>query len=179
MEELKFLQLEKENAEHFEIAKSVWLPFIHEVNAHDNRQQNDGEIIDGLKRRIAIQGGRKDMHFEVAILNNEVIGIAMFAIDIGTVYGLLESGYGTIMGFYIKPEHRRKGFGKIFYIHIENVLICDGATKLYICPDAITGVPFWNAMGFADSGKFDPDDRKPIYIKHCILEKLDFNIQIT
>lgn len=35
---------------------------------------------------------------------------------------------------------------------------------MYICPDAI-GVPFWKANGYMDSGKIDPDARKPIYIK--------------
>ena len=38
------------------------------------------------------------MHFEIACVNEEPFGIAMFAIDLGTVYGLLEKGYGTIMG---------------------------------------------------------------------------------
>lgn len=163
MKKLKFVQLEKENEAHFELAKSVWLPFIHEVDEHDGNQEGDLQIIDGLKKRIGIQGKRKDMHFEIATIDNEVIGIAMFAIDTGTVYGLLEPGYGTIMGFYIKPEYRRRGYGTNFYRHIENELIKDGATKFYLCPDSITGVPFWTAMGYVDSGKFDPDDKKPIY----------------
>lgn len=163
MKDLKFVQLEKGNEEQFELAKSVWLPFNHEVNEHDGKQEDDVQIIDGLKKRIGIQGKRKDMHFEIAIINSEVIGIAMFAIDTGTVYGLLEAGYGTVMGFYIKPEYRRKGYGRAFYHHIKNTLVRDGAEKMYICPDLITGVPFWTAMGYADSGKFDPDDKKPIY----------------
>ena len=36
---------------------------------------------------------------------------------------------------------------------------------MYVCPDHITGEPFWKAMGFTDSGKIDPDDNKPIFIK--------------
>ncbi|HBL84697.1 MAG TPA: hypothetical protein DDZ99_07305 [Clostridiales bacterium] len=165
MKELKFVQLEKGNEEHLKSAKSVWIPFIHEVNAHDKEIQTEDEIVLGLRKRIGIQGSRKDMHFEIVLLNNEVIGIAMFAIDLGTIYGLLEPGYGTVMGFYIKPEYRRRGYGKELYMHIEDVLKNDGTSKMYICPDAVTGVPFWSAMGFRDSGKFDPDDKKPIYIK--------------
>ena len=165
MNELKFVQLEKENKKHFEDAKSVWLPFIKEVNAHDGVSRSDEQIMDGLRKRIAIQGKRPDMHFEVITVDEEVIGIAMFAIDHGTVYGLLEAGYGTIMGFYIQPQYRRQGYGRKFYRHIEQTLRNDGAKHMYLCPDSVTGVPFWTAMGFNDSGKFDPDDKKPIYVK--------------
>ena len=39
------------------------------------------------------------MHFEIALLGDEVMGIAMFAIDLGRGYGLLECPeYGTAMG---------------------------------------------------------------------------------
>ena len=104
------------------------------------------------------------MHFELAFMADEPRGISMFAIDLGTGYGLPEKGYGTIMGLYIRPDFRRRG-GTAFYKHIKNVLSNDGASKMYICPDAITGVPFWKANGYMDSGKIDPDARKPIYIK--------------
>ena len=169
MKELRFIQLQESNDELFNMAKEVWLPFIHEVNSNDGKIQSDDEIIDGLKKRIHIQGTRKDMHFEVALLGDEVIGISMFAIDLGTIYGLLDRpGYGTVMGFYIKPEYRRKGLGRVLWEHIQIVLQNDGASKMYVCPDAVTGVPFWKAMGFSDSGKIDPDDKKPIYIKAIV-----------
>lgn len=169
MKELRFTQLQKGNKELFSMAREVWLPFIHEVNANDGIIQSDDEIINGLKKRIQIQGTRKDMHFEVVLLGNEVVGISMFAIDLGTIYGLLDQpGYGTVMGFYIKPKYRRNGFGRAFFEHIQMVLQNDGASKMYICPDAVTGVPFWKSMGFSDSGKFDPDDKKPIYIKTIV-----------
>lgn len=162
---LTYLQIDKNNAEHFENAKSLWLPFICEVNEHDGITETEEEIIDDLRKRIDIQGNRSDMHFEIAFLEDKPIGIAMFAIDKGTVYGLLEAGYGTVMGFFIKPEHRRKGLGREFFYHIERILKKDGASKLYLTPDGVTGEPFWKAMGFTDSRKIDPDNKMPIYIK--------------
>lgn len=160
-----FIQLEKDNEEHFEMASKLWVPFIREVHEHEGRYESEEQIMDGLKKRISIQGSRKDMHFEIAVVDGEPFGIAMFAIDLGTVYGLLEKGYGTIMGFYIRPDFRRKGLGTILSRHIETVLRDDGAANMYICPDAVTGEPFWKANGYKDSGKIDPDDKKPIYIK--------------
>lgn len=163
--QISFIQIEKDNAEQFEMAAKLWVPFIREVQEHDGRNESEDQIIDGLKKRISIQGSRKDMHFEIASIDGEPFGIAMFAIDLGTVYGLLEKGCGTIMGFYIRPDFRRKGLGTILSRHIETVLCNDGAAKMYICPDAVTGEPFWKANGYHDSGKIDPDDKKPIYIK--------------
>ncbi len=166
MNRLNYVQLLKEDETHFEIARSLWVPFIKEVNKHDGTIQTDEQILNGLRKRIAIQGNRKDMHFEIAFLNQIPVGIAMFAIDLGTVYGLLKEGYGTVMGFYIHPKYRRMGLGKEFWKHIEKILSKDGATEFYICPDSVTGVPFWASLGFKDSGLIDPDDKKHIFLKN-------------
>lgn len=165
MRKLNYVQLQKGNEVHFATARELWVPFIKEVSAHDGTVQTEEQILDGLKKRIAIQGRRTDMHFEVAFWNDTAVGIAMFAVDLGTIYGLLEQGHGTVMGFYIHPEYRRMGFGSEFWSHIEDTLRTDGASKFYICPDSVTGVPFWKSLGFEDSGLMDPDDHKPIYVK--------------
>ena len=136
-QQINFIQIEKDNVAHFEMASKLWIPFIEEVNEHDGIYQSEEQIF----------------------------VIAMFAIDLGTVYGLLEKGYGTIMGFYIHPKFRQKGLGTSFSKHVEATLYSDGARKMYICPDSVTGEPFWKSNGYTDSGKIDPDDKKPIYIK--------------
>jgi len=171
--QINFIQIEKDNAAHFEMASKLWIPFIKEVNEHDGTYESEEQITNGLKKRVSIQGCRKDMHFEISCVNEEPFGIAMFAIDLGTVYGLLEKGCGTIMGFYIHPDFRRKGLGTSFSKHIEATLYSDGARKMYICPDSVTGEPFWKSNGYTDSGKIDPDDKKPIYIKE-ISRPIDF-----
>ncbi len=168
MNKLTFVQIEKENREHYEAAKSLWLPFSRELDEHEGIEETYDVIINDLTRRINIQGSRPTMHFELAFEGSELIGIAMFAIDTGTVYGLLESGYGVITGFYIRPEYRRKGYGNEFFQHIESILKKDGAPKIYLTPDGVTGEPFWTSRGFENSGKFDPDDKKYIYIKEVL-----------
>lgn len=165
METVTFTQITKENQNQHSELPGQWTAFIRELDAHRNESTPDEEIAKDLQRRIDIQGGRGDMHFEVCYRNGDMVGFANFAIDLGTVYGQIDAGYGTVMGFYIKPMYRRKGFGRLFFAHIQEVLAKDGANDMYVCPDPVTGDPFWKAMGFADSGKFDPDDRAPIFIK--------------
>lgn len=167
MQQFSFVQIEKGNDYHYKLAENLWIPFSKELNEHEGISETNEEIIHDLTRRINIQGCRKNMHFELFLLDDIPVGIAMFAIDTGTVYGLLESGYGVITGFYIHPDYRRKGYGRVFFEHIENVLISDGAPKIYLTPDGVTGEPFWVSLGFENSGKFDPDDKKYIYIKDC------------
>ncbi len=165
MNKLNYLQLVKDQKEHFELAKPLWLEFHKEINQHDGIVETDEEILTDLKRCINIQGSRKDMHFEIAFTDDIAVGISMFAIDTGTVYGLLPKGCGTIMGFYIIPEFRRKGYGREFFEHIEEILNAQNSVMLYLTPDGITGKPFWKAVGFFDSGKIDPDNKMEIYIK--------------
>lgn len=165
-QQINFIQIEKDAPLHLEMASKLWLPFICEVNEHDGVYESDEQILVGLKKRIAIQGTRNDMHFELAFLQDQPVGIAMFAVDLGTVYGLLERGCGTVMGFYIHPDFRRRGLGTLFCKHIEATLLADGARKMYVCPDSVTGEPFWIFNGYTDSGIIDPDDKKPIYIKN-------------
>lgn len=70
------------------------------------------------------------------------------------------------MGFYIIPEKRKLGYGRVLFTHIENLLKVDGAKAIYLTPDSVSGIPFWKALGFEDSQKIDPDDHMPIYIKN-------------
>ncbi|MBU1144548.1 MAG: GNAT family N-acetyltransferase [Firmicutes bacterium] len=87
----------------------------------------------------------------------------------GGIQGIIDPGYGYIMGFYIIPEQRRKGFGRTGFNYIESVLKTDSANFIYLTPDSITGVRFWKAIRFSDSGKVDPDDYLPIYIKELLI----------
>lgn len=166
MKKLNFVQIYKENEGLCETARELCVPYFEELNEHDGIIESNEKILDAINRRIAIQGKREDMHLEIAFFNNIAIGIAMFAIDLGTVCGLLESGYGTVMEFYIRPEYRRMGFGEEFWRHIEDTLCEDGTSSFYITPDSVTGIPFWRSMGFEDSGLIDPDNKQPIYTKH-------------
>lgn len=163
---LRFVQIEKDNLTHLKAAKQLWVPFIQELQACSGTKECIPAILSGLHRQVQIQGIRSDIHFEIAYLEQEPIGIAIFAIDWDTVYDFLdEPGYGTVRDFYITPTFRRQGFGLQFFRHIQQVLSGDGATAMYVCPTSVIGQLFWTAAGFRDSGKFDLENEQPIYTK--------------
>ena len=67
----------------------------------------------------------------------------MFAID--PVGLCLRKKGKKIMGFYIHPNFRRKGFDFIQQT-IEATLYSDGARKMYICPVLLLESRFGNQM---------------------------------
>ena len=165
MNTIHFIQIQKENNIHIEDAKTLWLPFSAELKKHKTEHIDVEQVTDNLMKRIGIQGLRDTMHFELMYINDDCIGICNFAIDLGGVKGLIDKGYGYIMGLYIVPEKRKLGFGRMFFQHIEHVLREDGANNIYLTPDEVTGLPFWESLGFINSHLIDPDEKLPIYIK--------------
>ena len=168
MKKLRFIQIAKENQDLYNDILPLWLEYFDELRKNDNNEEKPtkDETIHDLNRRINIQGSRSDMHFELLYYDSICIGFANFAIDTGGISRLIEKGYGFVLEYYIAPEFRRKGYGKLFYEHIEEILKNDGTQNVYLTSDTVTGVPFWGAMGFSDSGKIDPDNKLPIYIKN-------------
>lgn len=165
MHELKFIQIEKGNKKLYEELLKLWIPFINELDEHRGKHTAADVIENQVQKRVNIQGMRNDMHFEICYCNDAPIGFANFAVDLGGIKGILDTGYGFIMGFYILPGYRRQGYGRAGVNHIQDVFKSHGVKHMYTSPDPVTGEPFWSAMGFEDSGKIDPDDRLPIYIK--------------
>ena len=166
MKNIKYIQICKENQDLYNKILPQWVDYFNNLYWEtEDEKPTDDEIIGDLNRRINIQENRANMHFELFFDNDMLIGFSNFAIDTGGISGLIEKGYGTVMEYYIAPEFRRKGYGKIFYKHIEETLKNDGTQNIYLTPDPSTGEPFWVAMGFKDSGKVDPDNNYPIYIK--------------
>ncbi|MBL7168304.1 GNAT family N-acetyltransferase [Candidatus Bathyarchaeota archaeon] len=61
-------------------------------------------------------------------------------------------GWGWMMEFYIRPEHRRRGRGRRLYERSERILVNRGVKDIWLTsnPEAI---PFWRAVGFAETGE--------------------------
>ena len=166
MKNITYVQIYKGNQDLYNKILPQWIDYFNNISREPGDEKpTDDEFSQDLNKRINIQGNRPDMHFELFFCGDTLIGFANYAIDIGTCYGLLESGYGVVMEFYISPEFRRKGYGKLLFEHVEERLKNDGAKYLYLTPDLVTGIPFWVAMGFNDIGKIDPDNNLPIYLK--------------
>lgn len=69
------------------------------------------------------------------------------------------------MEFYVIPELRRKGYGKLMFERIESLFRSHGALRMYLTADPVTGKPFWEALGFQRTGEISPENKLDIYEK--------------
>jgi len=161
MKNIKYVQIQKDNEEQFYQLLDMWIPYLKEIG----NKENDSVITKYARERVDIQGKREDMHFELCFNHSTLVGFCFYAVDLGGIKGILEPNFGYIMEFYVLPKYRRQGYGKEFFKHIERTFLNHGIEFMYLTPEEVNGEPFWHSLGFADSGKIDPDNHKPIYIK--------------
>lgn len=131
--------------------------YINEMNLHSKRplpEKYQQKWIDSI---IASQGD-PDRHLELCFYNGEELGFLFGKVDHEGQKGYIRPGCAYIMEFYIKPEARRRGFGRLMLERLEALFIADGAELVYLTADPITGKPFWEAMDFTCTGEISPEN---------------------
>ncbi len=106
---------------------------------------------------------------------NEFIGFASISTLSTDVLDIPHS-YGTVKDFYISPNHRRKGYGRILNDYIENIFKNNKTNTVLLSPDPLSGIDFWKAMGYSDTGIHQGWGRHLVYVKH--LFKTENSIEI-
>lgn len=106
-------------------------------------------------------------HFIIMHSGKELIGFASISTSSTDVINIQYS-YGAIKDFYVSPKHRRKGFGRTLNNYIENIFKVNGTKTVLLSPDPVSGIEFWKAMGYCDTGIHQGWGRHFIYIKHII-----------
>lgn len=102
--------------------------------------------------------------------DDEVIGFLYGKIDQPNDKGYKMVGCGCIMEFYVKPEFRRKGYGKIMFNYVEQFFRKQNTAWMYLTADPVTGKPFWSALGFTSKGEYSPDNNQEIFEKAVLPE---------
>ncbi len=74
--------------------------------------------------------------------------------------------YGSVHDFYISPKHRRKGYGSILNRHIESIFKENGTNTVLLYPDPVSGIDFWRAMGYCNTGIHQGWGHFLVYRKH-------------
>jgi GNAT superfamily N-acetyltransferase len=170
VKKIKFIQIIKENEKQIQQLLSMWIPYFKEIGS----TESDLVITKYARQRVNIQGKREDMHFELCFDDSILIGFCFYAVDLGGIKDILPPNLGYIMEFYVLPQYRRQGYGSKMFKHIEKIFLNHRMESMYLTPDEVSGEPFWHSLGFVDSGKTDPDNQSPIYIKKVEMKKIEF-----
>ena len=106
-------------------------------------------------------------YFIVMKSAKELIGFASISTSSTDVIDIPYS-YGTVNDFYVSPKHRRKGYGRILNDYIENIFKDNKTNTVLLSPDPVSGIDFWKAMGYCDTGIHQGWGRHLVYVKHLI-----------
>lgn len=164
MNRLKFVQLQAKNRDDCASFEQLMRKYIKELDSHQNLTTPTDFIEKWIKSIIQIQGDG-DRHLELCYNDKTLIGFLYGKIDHPEHKGFIKVGYGYIMEFFVLPEYRRKGFGKEMYLRLEKAFRDDGAKRMYLTSDPITGKPFWESLGFVNTGERSPENGMEIYEK--------------
>ncbi len=148
--------------------------YAKELDEHQNRN-TDPDILKRWTDSIVEKQYDDGRCLRLCYEKTELIGFLYGKIDLPDDKGFKKVGYGCIMEFYVLPKHRRKGYGKEMFCYMEEFFRAAGACRMYLTADPVTGRPFWETMGFIDTGTTSPDNGQEIY-KKAVAEKEMINL---
>lgn len=164
MIELNYVSVTLDNYTTFQ---DYMIQYAKELDEHQGRN-TDSEILKRWTNSIAEKQFDKGGCLKLCCYGAETIGFLYGKIDQPDDKGFKKVGYGYIVEFYVLSEYRRKGFGKEMYLYLEDFFRRNYVKNIYLTADPVTGKPFWEAMGFADTGEISPENKQTIYEKALI-----------
>ena len=172
MENLEFVQLTPNVAGLSEsnlcqIFRQLVRAYSKELDEHRNRVTPPEFIEKWIDSMIRMQG-ESTRHLELCYADGACIGFLYGKIDQEGDSGFIKPGYGYVMEFYVKPAYRKNGYGTRMWKRLEALFLSHGAVRAYLTADPVTGRPFWEAMGFQNSGVQSPENHLDIYEKDLL-----------
>ena len=160
--QIEYARISSDTPQVCRVFESLMYAYIDEMNQHSERplpKEFQKKWIDSI---LAIQGA-PDRHLELCCVEGVPVGFLYGKIDHEDHRGFIKPGYGYIMEFYVTPEQRRKGYGKRMFRRLERLFREDGSEIMYLTADPVTGKPFWEAVGFVNTGERSPENHLYIY----------------
>lgn len=163
-QKLEFVQLNADDAVLCQCFSDLMYCYIAEMNEHSHRPLPEAYWQRWIDSIIASLGPT-DRHLELCRWGETWIGFLYGKVDHEDHKGFIRPGLGYILEFFVKPEFRRRGLGKQMLFRLEALFRQDGAVQMYLTADPVTGKPFWEAVGFENTGVRSPDNQLLIYEK--------------
>ena len=162
--QIRYVQLYTDDKEKSAIFEKLMAAYVQELDEHGHDPMPEGFLPKWVRSILSMQGPA-DRHLELCYDGETLIGFLYGKVDHEDHRGFIKPGYGYIMEFYVKPLYRRRGYGRTMYRRLEGLFRQDGAKRMYLTVDPVTGKPFWEAMGFTATGERSPENKMEIYEK--------------
>lgn len=163
-----FTNITKENVSSYKKLRKIYTKYkIKSLRNHGESPGNKKMFYELFDSIISNASDSNSDFFVVMKAEKELIGFASISTSSTDVIDIPYS-CGTVKDFYIYSKHRRKGYGRILNDYIENIFKNSKTNTVLLSPDPVSGIDFWKAMGFCDTGIHQGWGRHLIYIKHLI-----------
>ena len=165
---LTFTNITKENICNYKKLRKIYAKY--KIKSLRNQGEMPGnkkmfyELFDSV---ISNSSFSNSDYFIVMESANELMGFASISTSSADVIDI-PYPYGEVKDFYISPKHRRKGYGRILNDYIENIFKDNKTNTVLLSPDPVSGIDFWKAMGYYDTGIHQGWGRHLVYVKHLI-----------
>jgi len=162
MENLSFTQVQKGNRNHARIFRRVFMEYLRLEKRHGVALPKKRNVKKWMNSILDMQGPH-DRHLELCYDGGRLVGFLYGKVDHAEHNGFVKPGFGYIMEFYVRRKYWRRGYGRAMFARLESLFAADGAARMYLNADPVTGEPFWLAMGFLPTAEVSPENGMVIF----------------
>ena len=174
-----FAEITKENSNQYKNLRKVFAEYkIRALRNHGENPCGKKTFYNLFDSIITGVSNCCSKHFIVMRSDRELIGFALIETASTDLIDIPYS-YGTVNDFYISPKYRRKGYGRVLNAHIENIFKFSGTNTVLLSPDPVSGIDFWRATGYRDTGIHQGLGRHFVYIKHLTEKNTEIESAIS
>lgn len=176
---LTFTNITKENISSYKKLRQIFVKYKMQTLRNHGEMPGNKKMFYELFDSIISNSSLSNFDYFIVMESaKELIGFA--SISTSSTYVLdIPYPYGEVKDFYISPKHRRKGYGRILNHHIEKIFDENGTNTVLLSPDPVSGIDFWKAMGYCDTGIHQGWGRHFVYIKHIKVNSFETDNAIS
>lgn len=160
---MNFIKLEADDSAHYDALYHLMVEYVSETDLHQNNK-TPMEIIPKITKSM-IDKIDENRFLQLVFAGNEPIAFCYAKIDKVSDQGDVRPNWGYIMELFVKKTYRRKEVGKKLVNQCENFFKQKGAENVWLTADAVTGIPFWLACGYFDTGEVSAENNQKIFSK--------------
>lgn len=160
---MDYIILRKNDLLYFEPLYKLMAEYIEETDLHRNIV-TPKELVSKITKSM-IDKLDENRFLQILFSEDEPIAFCYAKIDRTGDRGIIRPNWGYIMEFFVKNTYRRRGVGKELANKCEQFFREKGISNIWLTADAVTGIPFWLANDYSDTGEVSAENNLKIFTK--------------
>lgn len=157
--DLQFTQITNQNVKQFPLLRKMYPDYKIQGLKHNGESPYGNNFFraqfDDVIAQISVQPHGIGKDYCIAMhVSGELIGFALISTDSQKLSEYIGESFhcGSVGEFFIVPKYRRKGYGRLLNDYLEKIFVNKNVNTVSLTPDPVSGIDFWRAMGYQDTG---------------------------